>query len=147
MTNTSDAEAIAREALERLLTDAHRDDLPQAVRFNMKAVYDATLSLLASRRDAQEPVAWLRRPKGYKGGWVSVHTQSKPNDGDGIYEVLPVYNAPPAPASGALRTPDDCIDRMDCQLQRVRTEPDVGMTVCMKPGCPHAITAGACGIV
>ncbi|MGX9443900.1 hypothetical protein ACWX0K_15160 [Nitrobacteraceae bacterium UC4446_H13] len=60
-------------------------------------------------------------------------------DYEGLYLVADRFTAPPTYA--AMRAPSDCIDRMDCQLQRVRTEPDIGMTCCTKPGCPHAIRA------
>lgn len=55
--------------------------------------------LSASRREAQEPVAW--RVTYADGGTVYLH--HKPTGDSGVYECTPLYTAPPAPAGEVER--------------------------------------------
>jgi len=112
-TCTTDAEAIARiidpdvfcfhkSMIEAGLKDGLSADEARATadRCTAHSIPPAVvkaeriLSYLASRREAQEPVAW--RVTYADGGTVYLH--HKPTGDSGVYECTPLYTAPPSPA-------------------------------------------------
>jgi len=112
-TSTTDAEAIARETWRAIETylDAECNlgscgDLSDADRANCENfITNAILSYLASRREAQEPVAWRYRWK-IDGEWVSWRVSERSQASEHLLpslEEYPLYLAPPSPAGEVER--------------------------------------------
>lgn len=95
-TSTTDAEAI-REAFAKIVVEADRDwngNVAGYRKYLVDRLTDCGLFVLASRREAQEPVAWRVT---YADG-ETVYLRHKPSGDSGVYECAPLYTAPPADA-------------------------------------------------
>lgn len=105
----TDAEAI-RKALIAAKCDSGDGTYIHA---SMDNVVAAILSYLASRREAQEPVAWRYRWK-IDGEWVSWRVSERSQASEHLLpslEEYPLYLAPPAPA------PAGEIERLRAELK------------------------------
>ena len=95
-TSTTDAEAI-REAFAKIVVEADRDwngNVAGYRKYLVDRLTDCGLFVLASRREAQEPVAWRVT---YADG-ETVYLRHKPSGDSGVYECAPLYTASPADA-------------------------------------------------
>ena len=99
-TSTTDAEAIAR-IIRLAIYDSSASEGPDELSRIAETYASDILSYLASRWEAQEPVAWRYRSSinGRFGKWtVQKNKPSWFKDGMSGVELEPLYAAPPSPA-------------------------------------------------
>lgn len=102
--DTTDAEVIAR-IIADTNQPGHWDASGRAEKERRLNEANAILSYLASRREAQEPVAWRYRWK-IDGEWVSWRVSERSQASEHLLpslEEYPLYLAPPAPAGEVER--------------------------------------------
>lgn len=108
-TSTTDAEAIAR-IIRLAMYDSSASEGPDELSRIAGTYASAIISYLASRREAQEPVAWRYRYEADLPWHVAEFTNEVPKRGDQFpwLEIEPLYTAPPAPTAEVERpTPNE----------------------------------------